>query len=188
MATVNKNWSRGEVRSLVTLACRGVGMEWGVCEEASFSVLWLQNRNLPGVSCLGRHLSAYDSSYCPIRSGILVSDGIELREAHLNYPLLIIPFLVRSYHCVDVQFDNIESRFGSSGLISSSDDSILHIESSDCRWRTSQKTESSFVLSDRVHCSPSDISVLEEFASRTYAPVTSHSRETGAGSGDDDND
>ena len=53
------SWSLGETGALALKAARGAGMTWGLAEEASEAVVWLQARGLPGVSALCRYLSWY---------------------------------------------------------------------------------------------------------------------------------
>ena len=56
------SWSLGETRTLAFKAARGAGMAWGLAEEMSDAVVWLQGRSLPGVSNLCRYLSWYHPS------------------------------------------------------------------------------------------------------------------------------
>ena len=102
---------------------RGAGMAWGLAEEASEAVVWLQSRGLPGVPALCRYLSAYQLQkplllkwtgiqhedntipYCPLTIGTAISDeaitipsdvstGISL--GLIRQPILLLPFISAS--------------------------------------------------------------------------------------------
>ena len=114
------SWSLGETRILAFKAARGAGMAWGLAEEMSDAVVWLQGRGLPGVSNLCRYLSWYHPSkllfpksaeeinennnipYCPIIVGTAISDGLikipigvntDVSLGLLRHPLLLLPFV-----------------------------------------------------------------------------------------------
>ena len=42
------SWSLGETGAIALKATRGAGMTWGLAEEASEAIVWLQGRGLPG--------------------------------------------------------------------------------------------------------------------------------------------
>ncbi len=54
------SWSIAEVRALAVKAARGVGMPWGMAEEAGFACQWLEQHSLPGSSMLVKLLLRYD--------------------------------------------------------------------------------------------------------------------------------
>ena len=57
------SWSVSEASSLAIKAARGVGMPWGIAEEAGFFALrWLTQSGAPGVTALCRYLSAYQDA------------------------------------------------------------------------------------------------------------------------------
>ena len=58
-------WSVSETSSLAIKAARGVGMPWGIAEEAGFALRWLTRNGAPGVVAICRYLSAYQrAKYC----------------------------------------------------------------------------------------------------------------------------
>ena len=116
------SWSLGETRALTLKAARGVGMAWGLAEEASEAVIWLQARGLPGVSALCRYLNWYQLQkllfpkwtgslikdntipYCPFIIGTAIFDGVvkikpdadantEASLGLIRQPLLLLPFV-----------------------------------------------------------------------------------------------
>jgi hypothetical protein len=117
------SWSLGETGALALKAARGAGMPWGLAEEASEAVSWLQARNLPGVSALCRYLNWYQLQkplfpkwtgiqiedntipYCPFVVGTAISDGAIKMSPDVNtkvslgfirQPLLLLPFVSSS--------------------------------------------------------------------------------------------
>jgi hypothetical protein len=117
------SWSLGEIRALALKATRGSGMPWGLAEEASEAVTWLQARSLPGVSALCRYLNWYQLQktlvpnwtgiliesntipYCPFVIGTAISDGAVKIPPDVNtkaslglirQPVLLLPFLSSS--------------------------------------------------------------------------------------------
>ena len=117
------SWSLGDTGALALKATRGAGMTWGLAEEASEAVVWLQARGLPGVSALCCYLSWYklqkslfpkwtgmlneDNTipYCPFIIGTAISDGAikiptslntEMSLGLIRQPLLLLPFVSKS--------------------------------------------------------------------------------------------
>ena len=117
------SWSLGETGALALKAARGAGMPWGLAEEASEAVSWLQTRNLPGVSALCRYLNWYQLQkslfpkwtgllikdntlpYCPFVIGTAISDGAikispdvntKVSLGFIRQPLLLLPFISSS--------------------------------------------------------------------------------------------
>ena len=117
------SWSLGETRALALKAARGAGMPWGLAEEASEAIMWLQARGLPGVSALCCYLNWYQLQkslfpkwtgiliedntipYCPFVIGTAISDGAIKMPSGLStkaslglirQPLLLLPFVSSS--------------------------------------------------------------------------------------------
>ena len=117
------SWSIGETRALTLKAARGAGLGWGLAEEASEAVAWLQSRGLPGVSALCRYFNWYQSQksllpkwagilhddntipYCPFIIGTAISDGAikiptnistGVSLGFIREPLLLLPFISAS--------------------------------------------------------------------------------------------
>lgn len=93
--------SRGEVEALCMKAARGAGMEWGLAEEAGFSVGWLWAHGVDGTQVLLDHLLTLqtlsgqnrslmimkgswqgqeEAKLCPIFLGAALSDYLGLPE------------------------------------------------------------------------------------------------------------
>jgi len=114
------SWSLGETGALALKAARGAGMAWGLAEEASEAVVWLQARGLPGASALCRYLRWYQlekplfpkwtgtlnednaNPYCPFIIGTAISDGVikipgsannVVPVGFIRQPLLLLPFV-----------------------------------------------------------------------------------------------
>ena len=114
------SWSLGETGAIALKATRGAGMTWGLAEEASEAIVWLQGRGLPGVAALCRYLNWYSSHwslmpewtgtllentanpYCPFSIGTAISDGAieipddcntEISLGLIRQPLLLFPFV-----------------------------------------------------------------------------------------------
>ena len=117
------SWSLGETGALALKAARGAGMPWGLAEEVSETVIWLQARGLPGVSALCRYLNWYQLQkslfpkwtgilikdntipYCPFIIGTAISDGAIKIPPDVNtkallglirQPLFLLPFVSSS--------------------------------------------------------------------------------------------
>lgn len=105
----------GEASALAIKAARGVGMPWGIAEEAGFALRWLTRSGGPGIAALCRYLSAYQDTpkmsgaegtpeaggawICPLRLGSAISDGgisLPLAQSGVREPLLLLPFLASS--------------------------------------------------------------------------------------------
>ena len=117
------SWSLGETGAIALKATRGAGMTWGLAEEASEAIVWLQGRGLPGVAALCLYLNWYSSQrslmpewtgtllentanpYCPFSIGTAISDGAieipddcntEISLGLIRQPLLLLPFVFTS--------------------------------------------------------------------------------------------
>jgi hypothetical protein len=145
------SWSLGETGALALKAARGAGMPWGVAEEASEAVIWLQARGLPGVSALCRYLNWYQPQkslfskwteipikdntipYCPFVIGTAISDGAVKIPPDINtkaslgiirQPLLLLPFISSSAQEDFGLF--IENSFISDALVE--EEALLHLD------------------------------------------------------------
>jgi hypothetical protein len=145
------SWSLGETEALTLKAARGAGMPWGLAEEASEAVIWLQARGLPGVSALCRYLNWYqlqkslfpkwtgilieDSTipYCPFVIGTAISDGAVKIPPDVNtkaslglirQPLLLLPFISSS--APEDYGLYVENSFISDALVE--EEALLHLD------------------------------------------------------------
>tara|TARA_B100001540_G_scaffold306831_1_gene319369 strand:- start:129 stop:818 length:690 start_codon:yes stop_codon:yes gene_type:complete len=112
-------WSRGEISDLTLKAARGAGLTWGLAEEASEAVIWLQARGFPGLAAFCCYISWYrfqkleytgmpgisekGSPLCPFATGAAISDGViklpidntKMSLGLIRQPILLLPFISR---------------------------------------------------------------------------------------------
>jgi hypothetical protein len=112
-------YSLNEIEALCKRAARGVGLSWGMAEEAAKAVRWLASYDLPSVAPFAQVLALHDNmrdadfapmsltgpwsasagKLCPLLSGTALSDCAQLREgeaalalSHVAYPVVLLPF------------------------------------------------------------------------------------------------
>lgn len=202
------SWSISEVSALAIKAARGVGMPWGIAEEAGFALRWLTREGAPGVAALCRYLSAYQNAskmsevqdgpewVCPLRFGSAISDGgiaLPFEQSGVREPLLLLPFLANQAtdsRSVVLKMDYISIIVMAKGFTSNIVDTALLISKTDCT--ISFRPADSYVITqiyNRVNPTESEcIATLTRLAHNTYAPATEASRLAGAGAGLSDND
>ena len=214
MTETTVSWSVGEARALAVKAARGVGMPWGLAEEAGFALGWLTRHGAPGIMAICRYLSFYEAALnngnapssvtylgddgwqCPLRLGTALSDGAVTQPANFSgvrEPLLLLPFIA---NCADdgaaiqLNMGAIEILVTPDGFTSTSAATALLVDQSDCRITPAPKTTA--VYPDPTFRVPKTacecIAVLTRLAHKTYAPATEASRLAGAGAGLSDND
>ena len=194
------NWSMGETQDLAIRASKGAGLPWGLAEEASFAVAWLEQRNLPGVEALAKYLESigqpndYHAGFCPIGNGSWISDSgnwlgsfpLEVRQ-----PLLLAPFIAQV-----VKNKTLNLAWAQNLLHISNNDAHIAAQSTllghaleSCTLAVSDATFTEAKHSERIRDDREPwMTVLLEFAQRTYAPASEMSRLLGAGAGLNDND
>ncbi len=106
--------ARSELRSLVTRAARGAGLDWGLAEEAGWAADWLAGRGLPAADWallwLGRAGPGLPN---PVAVGVALADGLvhaalgpQPLPEDLPAPGYLLPFLhliaARHGHCVEI--------------------------------------------------------------------------------------
>lgn len=216
--------SLNEVEVYGRRAARGAGMSWGLAEESGKASRWLAERGLPGVELLVRLLTANDGrayanmapviagdcwraadgELCPVCCGAALSDRIDVLErgeeiclSGVAYPLLLAPFLGRSWRSKDAScelcWSNVRvSIFADGVAIESEEDSALMSERAEevtlsvGRHREAHPTHHPRVGGVRTQRSVWD--ALDALAKRTYVPASDESRVRGAGAGRIDND
>jgi len=214
VTTPTHSWSVGETRSLTVKAARGVGMPWGVAEEAGFALDWLVRRGAPGVTAMCRYLSFYamgveqgrtpvtvpgtegDGWVCPLRFGTAISDGaiaLPDGEFKLREPIILIPFLAAcaGSGALRLTIGDISIIISSNGFHSEMIPHSLLIAEAECRIASIAADDLSTATQQvtRVDSTMTEcIAVLTRFAHNTYAPATEASRLAGAGAGLSDND
>ena len=202
------SWSISEVSALAVKAARGVGMPWGIAEEAGFALRWLTREGAPGVAALCRYLSAYQNApnisvaqdqgewICPLRFGSAISDGgiaLPFEQSGVREPLLLLPFLASQAterRSVVLKIDDISIIVMAKGFTANIVETALLISKTDCI--ISFRPADSYVIKqivNRVNPTASEcIATLTRLAHNTYAPATEASRLAGAGAGLSDND
>ena len=214
MTTATHSWSVGETRSLTVKAARGVGMPWGIAEEAGFALDWLVRHGAPGVTAMCRYLSFYatgieqgrtpvtmpgtegDGWVCPLGFGTALSDGaINLPdgEFRLREPMILIPFLAAcaGSGAVRLTIGDISIDISSDGFHSEMITHSLLIAEAECRIASIADNDLPATTHpvNRVGSTMTEcIAVLTRYAHNTYAPATEASRLAGAGAGLSDND
>ncbi len=216
--------SLNEVEIYGRRAARGAGMPWGLAEEAGKASRWLAERGLPGVALLARLLEANDGrSYqdmapviangqwqasdgalCPVCTGAALSDHVDLLASgnsislsKLDYPLLLAPFLDRSWHredfCYAVSWADARLLVFADGItIESKKDAAHLIDNADeVTVAVGSNKDARPVHGPRLGGVQVPWAVwrkIETFAKRTYVPASEESRARGAGAGRTDND
>ncbi len=111
-------YSLNEIESAVKRAARGVGLDWGLAEEAGKAARWLEARGRPGCAAMAAHFALLDgrdyrdfcpaqtqgiwaakAGLCPIITGAALSDraaifaeGGSVNLARVHHPLILVPF------------------------------------------------------------------------------------------------
>lgn len=191
------SWSLGEVKALAIKAAHGVGMPWGMADEAGYAARWLQANHAPGLAALASYLQwrdgldEIDYGLCPISLGTAIMDAQRDVPSHLGrvrQPLLLAPYLAGTVPAgVALNWDENTMIVSEAGLATTAPRDALLTTESDCE--TSPAMSQIGLTAMRVPGSEAEaIEVLEHFAHRTYAPATEASRLSGAGAGTTDND
>ena len=152
-------WSIGEIASLSVKAARGAGLPWGLAAEAGRVVRVLSERGLPGAEALAGDLAASEPGRT-LKAGCRIA-GAEMtpKEAESGSPASLIL-----------------TAFG-------------EVLSGQALARGIEGNDTSAALRTRItHVDPDALKLLNALAAKTYAPPSEHSRATGAGAGELDND
>ena len=202
------SWSLGETAALALKAARGVGLPWGLAEEAAGAVFWLHQRGLPGISALCGYLNAYGKpatatdAACPLIMGTALSDGTHPVPDHaddridlgiVKSPLLLLPFVATlPPGNIWLTAPGVDERISRpadpppdpwhSGWLRGS---------APCQLRLGTGPQTIADAADRARLPDQFACCVERltgYAHRTYAPATSQSRLAGAGAGLTDND
>ena len=199
------SWSLGETAALATKAARGAGMPWGLADETGVAVSWLHAHGIPGLAALCRYLKWHDNGsvtqwpdrpagvacYCPIALGTAYMDGaipLTLAIDTIREPVLMLPFIAKraGFQPLQVNMGPLIICVSADGVFNPYLDTALLISQAKCtiNHATDTATMTPYELTQRV---PSYffgcVTVLDEFAKKTYAPATDESRMAGAGAG-----
>lgn len=209
--------SLNEVGALARKAARGAGMSWGLAEDTARAIRWLEARGLAGAAALAAYFvwrdqggvvaplevhsglwRGVDGPLCPIAVGAYLSDSAaaglpgELTLVSLREPLLIVPFAAWAAEelgqDIKLECGDEDVWLGRGGdaycagftEIDEADVSLRQEEVPGDATRRDVQTRSA--------AERGPLEVLDQFASRTYAPATEASRLAGAGAGTSDND
>ena len=195
--------SQGEATAIVVKAARGVGLSWGLAEEAGWALCQLGQYGHDPLSLFERAFNV-SMDNCPITIGATLMDHAPLADSIaqqggnlglIRMPILLIPFLYQSaqrighrlYLCettiglrIDVTDDlssDIEQLFSlSAGHVVIEVGAPINI---DQPFRPNTY---------RFQTSMETLARLDTLGSRTYVPETEASRMSGAGAGTSDND
>lgn len=181
----------GEMQALCTKAARGAGRAFGVSGDAGLAVRWLSARGINGADALATLLRATDGrvaadlapdlpryspaklAICPLTLGGYLSDIGAVPTGPIGpvwTPMLLEPFVA------DLSAIGVEVV----ATYPSEDPALIHL--------VPRSTHTSLPRHTRAQVSTRTMNVLLNFAARTYAPATEHSRAQGAGAGLSDND
>ena len=210
------SFSLNEVEALARKAARGAGYSWGVAEEAGSAttgsagealMVWLSR------SCSTKPMERKESicadrpyrplawsggRLCPLMAGTALSDSASLwaHEGKVLHdvicPLLLVPFLAGAAQAlaqpVTVSWPGVDAvTDGHAVSIEGVDPARLMASGATVSIQNGGALGSGLQFVTRAHLEPTDWSVLQGFAHRTYAPETEASRLKGAGAGLTDN-
>lgn len=185
--------ARSELRSLVTRAARGAGLDWGLAEEAGWAADWLAARGLPAADWALLWLDRVGQGLPnPVAIGVALSDGVVLPATpnakqplpdDLPAPGYLLPFL----HL-------IAARHGAVEIISPTG-RVVTLDAAGQPdfgpgWSSNSAGWSVCVAQERVRparpaVEPAVIAALEAFALNLTVPATSTSRQDAGATGSD---
>ena len=205
-------YSLNEIDAMVLKAARGVGLSWGLAQEAGRAARWLTVAGIDGAALAADVLAAHDGNAqampgegsagwhanggpcCPLLLGAALSDRLpELTDgfaAEVRHTLFLAPFLA--------PFPAIPGPGKQQGVRITGAATELKVFGRCCQGHGAPQDVVSITVCDSAHPTPAprhsatvDAKVwalLDRFAGRTYAPATEASRLAGAGAGTTDND
>lgn len=203
--------SLSEAGALAFKAARGVGLDWGMAEEARASVVWVHHRGLPGLQAL---LGVLDLVRQPmerpagspsalaavsvLHAGAALSDhgSIPPEGLHLTAvagPVLMVPFVAHLPGVHLVQWRGPEAgaqvTVRGTGAAGAEDIWCVGATQTESVARISitplpeAPAAKPVARSTRARVRLDHLVRLEAFAAATYAPATEASRTKGAGEG-----
>ncbi len=201
--------SLNEFQMLAIKAAHGVGLEWGVAEDAGYASRWLASHNFDAGASLCRVLSNFQkdeyfnlmpnvkgenwtaqSVASSLLAGVRISDrpsliaGSVVTIKALDCPLFMYPFLAHAAYVskcsLRIEGQNFRALVGSEGVDQEGD----ALEGSDVVIdRQNGKPMPSEQEHTRANLLEEDLAKLEKWAAKTYAPASEASRLKGAGDG-----
>ena len=185
------SWSLGEIRALVVKAARGAGHPWGVADEVGLAVDWLEQCGLPGAEAAAQWLQPQTGA-CPVTLGLTIADSGDLdqlpSDGAVAMPLLLLPFLGRAAP----ERAALSLKIGAQAVLVWSDgtdlDGPLPTSAVVSFAGMAEKADQHPGVFRVQNIAAANLTTLNDFAARTYAPATEASRLLGAGAGLTDND
>lgn len=197
------NYSLGELEALCRKATRGAGFSWGIAEDAGKTVRWLSSWNLPGATALAAYLHdrkdatgpddptlpdwSSSKSLCPLVCGTLISDlggvSADQRLHRVAWPILLFSPWVQD---MSILWDNTSITLD--GDVTVNGTPLTSWASTVSITRKHNVTGKPNERVSRADLAAEDLTLLVDFASRTYAPETEASKHAGAGAGPGDED
>ena len=187
--------SLNEVDAMVRKAARGVGLSWGLAEEAGRAARWLCAQGQDGVGAAAKALVGPKSDHCTFALGAGLADcAAGLRNGPAQFkdvksPQLFLPFAAMAAKMlqgtVEIDCDG-RCAMTNGRLLTLSDDFPDH--ASIVTVRVIDVSLGTECPMSRAMPDLEDWAQLEALASLTYAPATDESRLNGAGAGLSDND
>ena len=188
--------SLNEIFATGRKAARGVGLSWGLADEAGRATAWLWQHGLDGPAALAhlldQHEAGCNTAHCPLHMGTKICDAAttqSVRLADLHSPILLLSFAAELAKITDKAYS---LTFGN-GVYSASPDG-MYCETADDSPRATAILQPADPKGLKLESAPrrpvnSELwRRLGLYEHRTYAPATEASRLAGAGAGLSDND
>ena len=203
-------WSGNELRAQVTKASRGLGFDWGRAKYLGESVLRAERHGLPATQTFIELAEGLDTGPSKLSTSTLFQgtamamDAVDLGitlvdhlpqldlvdpiELHvIGYPLflgIVCYGLTGSDRALCVETDTYQCVVQANQITTSSAPPYQGV----CRLSTCLPSRNGRSWVSRFELESAVCELLNDLASRVYAPATEASRLTGAGAGLNDND
>ena len=79
------DFSIGEITARAKLAIRGLGYSWGIAEDVSWAIGWLEQRDFPGLILLASLCQHIDARYAQVTASTSIETG-PVSYTHLTLP------------------------------------------------------------------------------------------------------
>jgi len=203
-------WSLNEVEANCRNAARGLGLSWGIAEEAGRAARWLSEQGLPGARCVATVLSRIDPdnhrrmapvsadalhanggvALCPILTGTVLSDGTlgpdPVRIGPILCPVLLLPFVASLDRPVTLRWSRIGIGVDGRRLWVAGRRAELLCDGCDgIELSPGLPDAPVWDTRQRYAIAPPAATILRALAERTFAPATDESRMAGAGGAED---
>ena len=202
-------WSLNEVDSICRKAARGIGLPWGMAEEAGRAARWLTEQGLPGAQSMAALLAMIDGrnyvslvpqidqsilppsggELCPVVTGVVLTDrdmtGAPWATGPMMWPVLLLPFVAATGRPVIMSWNNVTVSVEGRILKTASRLSDLLVAHCDgVTLRPGLIEAKLWDVTQQYPISRATAAALHGLAERTFAPATDASRNAGAGGAD----